>query len=920
MLFLKNKDGLFTGIFIVVFLIIGLLFSLINLIVDFQWFINLGYLNVFTKKFFTQLYIGVPIFIVIFFITYFYTNRILKDYVKYSQDIAIKTNTKKYKNFILAFSVFIGIVISIFISQNWWFDFLFYINSVGFNIKDPIFNKDIGFYMFKMPFLFDIYNFFITLLPILIFITVILYGLMYLSDKTRFYEMSENDVSLFRAIYNKDILMRAFKQVAYLGFAFFITLGFGYFLKEFQLLYSKRGIAFGAGYTDVHVSLLFYKLLILASLISGVLFLIGALKRNIKFVIAAPSLIIIILILAAFSESFVQGLIVSPNELEKEKVYLSYDIKYTKKAFNLDKVTEKKYDMTKDLTAEILAQNQDTIDNIRINDYRPVKQIYNQLQGIRLYYKFNDIDIDRYVIDGKYRQVFLAAREIDQDNLASKAKTWINLHLKYTHGYGAVMSLVNAVTPNGQPDMIIKNIPPYTTTNIKIDRPEIYYGEMTNNYVIANTKTGEFDYPSGDQNVQTNYKGNTGIPMTFINRILYTIYTKDIKILLSADITHDSKMLLYRNIEERAKKIVPFLIYDDDPYLVIDNGKLYWIIDAYTYSGNYPYSQPYENTGINYIRNSVKVIIDAYNGNINYYISDAEDPIIKVYNKIFPTLFKDIKDMPGELNKHLRYPQFIFDIQSNIYKNYHMSDPQVFYNKEDAWDIAKEKYTGKLEPQESQYIIMKLPGETKEEYILMIPYTPATKDNMVSWLAARMDKDNYGKLIVYKFPKNTIVYGPMQIENMINQDPGISKELSLWNQQGSNVIRGNLLTIPIDDSMLYVEPLYIQSENQNSLPEVKRVLVAYKDQIVMENTLKDALESLFGINLKSNDNFKENKNSITKSQILIDEEQNNLIKKANETYQNALKASQNGNWTEFGKYMDELKTILEELNKRVTGE
>ena len=352
------------------------------------------------------------------------------------------------------------------------------------------------------------------------------------------------------------------------------------------------------------------------------------------------------------------------------------------------------------------------------------------------------------------------------------------------------------------------------------------------------------------------------------------------------------------------------MLYDDDPYIVIDNGKLYWIIDAYTYSANYPYSQPYGSMGINYIRNSVKVVVDAYNGDVKYYISDNNDPSIKVYSKIFPTLFRDIKEMPPGLRQHIRYPQFLFDIQTEVYKNYHMTDPQVFYNKEDAWDIAKEKFEDKIEYQESQYMMMRLPGESKEEFILMIPYTPATKANMVAWMAARMDGENYGKLIVYKFPKNTIIYGPLQIENMIDQDPNISKELSLWNQQGSTVSRGNLLSIPIDDSMLYVEPLYIQSQNQNALPEVKRVIVAYKDQIVMEDTLKNALNKLFNLNTQqiSQQNVPSNTANDTQKQ---------LIEKAHETYQNAMEAVQKGNWSDFGKYMEELRKILDELNKSV---
>ncbi|MGJ7046149.1 UPF0182 family membrane protein [Thermoanaerobacterium thermosulfurigenes] len=890
-----------------IFLIAALFASLANLIVDIQWFNSLNYLGVFFKKFLTQLTIGVPSFIVIFILSYFYLNRMVKDYAKFAQDIEIKSVRKRFRGVVIGLSLFVSFLISLFIAANWWNGFLFYINSSNFGVKDPIFNKDISLYMFRLPFLLDVYDLLIIIIPILIVATIIVYGLMYLSDKTRFYEISDRG-GFFRAIYNKEILMIAFRQIAVLGFVFFAVLSLGYYLKAYGILYSKSGVVFGAGYTDVHVRFLFYRILMLSSIVSGILFMIGAFRQKLKYIIASPLIIVAIMILSTVSQMVVQNFVVAPNELDKEKTYLKYNIDFTQKAFDLNNVEEKNYDLSGNIDKKVLDENQDTINNIRINDYRPVSQIYNQLQSIRLYYKFNDIDIDRYMINGNYRQVFISAREMNLDNLASQAKNWINMHLKYTHGYGVVMSTVNDVTATGQPDMVIKNIPPVSSTNIKITRPEIYFGELTNTYAIVNTKTGEFDYPSGDTNKENFYSGKSGIPMTFLNKLLYTIYTGNIKILLSTDITPNSRMLLFRNIKDRVQRIAPFLIYDDDPYIVVDNGKLYWMIDAYTYSGNYPYSEPYGDTGINYIRNSVKVVVDAYTGDVKYYISDKNDPIIKVYSKIFPGLFKNIGEMPKGLKAHIRYPQYMFDIQASVYKNYHMSDPQVFYNKEDSWDIAKEKFTGKIEPEESQYVIMRLPGEKTAEYVLMIPYTPATKDNMVAWMAARMDGDNYGKLVVYKFPKSTVVYGPMQIENMIDQDPNISKEMSLWDQKGSSIIRGNLLTLPIDDSMLYVEPIYIQSSNENAIPEVKRVILAYKDKIVMEDTLANALNKIFNLQAPVQPQV---------PQVQTNETQQELIKKANDIYNNAMNASKNGDWTDFGKNLDELGSVLNDLNNSI---
>lgn len=904
---LKRGNLAIIILLISIFLIAALFASLANLIVDIQWFNSLNYLGVFFKKFLTQLTIGVPSFVVIFILSYFYLNRMVKDYAKFAQDIEIKSVRKRFRGVVIGLSLFVSFLISLFIAANWWNDFLFYINSSNFGVKDPIFNKDISLYMFRLPFLLDVYDLLIIIIPILIVATIIVYGLMYLSDKTRFYEISDRG-GFFRAIYNKEILMIAFRQIAVLGFVFFAVLSLGYYLKAYGILYSKSGVVFGAGYTDVHVRLLFYRILMLASIVSGILFMIGAFRQKLKYIIASPVIIIVIMILSTVSQTVVQSFIVAPNELDKEKTYLKYNIDFTQKAFDLNNVEEKNYDLSGNIDKKVLDENQDTINNIRINDYRPVSQIYNQLQSIRLYYKFNDIDIDRYMINGNYRQVFISAREMNLDNLASQAKNWINMHLKYTHGYGVVMSTVNDVTATGQPDMVIKNIPPVSSTNIKITRPEIYFGELTNTYAIVNTKTGEFDYPVGDTNKENFYSGKSGIPMTFLNKLLYTIYTGNIKILLSTDITHDSRMLLFRNIKDRVQRIAPFLIYDDDPYIVVDDGKLYWMIDAYMYSGNYPYSEPYGDTGINYIRNSVKVVVDAYTGDVKYYISDKNDPIIKVYSRIFPGLFKNIDEMPKGLKAHIRYPQYMFDIQANVYRNYHMSDPQVFYNKEDSWDIAKEKFTGKIEPEESQYVIMRLPGEKTAEYVLMIPYTPATKDNMVAWMAARMDGDNYGKLVVYKFPKSTVVYGPMQIENMIDQDPNISKEMSLWDQKGSSIIRGNLLTLPIDDSMLYVEPIYIQSSNENAIPEVKRVILAYKDKIVMEDTLANALNKIFNLQAPVQPQV---------PQVQTNETQQELIKKANDIYNNAMNASKNGDWTDFGKNLDELGSVLNDLNNSI---
>jgi len=900
------------NIFSVVFFILAVLFLIIlfsstELIVNFLWFKELGYTKVFLTRYITEIEIGLIIFVALFILLFVYFSRAKEDFKKYSGDILSPQHIKQYNIAIFASSFVIAFLMAFIYAQKMWSHYLSFINSQNFGIKDPIFNYDVGLYIFRLPFIRDVYSLLIVVLFGIGILTILLYGLMFLSEKTMIYRVDSENV--FKAIYNREILAIALRKIAVIGLLFFIILAFGYYLSSFDLLYSPRGVAFGASYTDVHVDLLFKRILSVASIALGVVFYMGATKKNIRMALLIPVVTIAVLtILSNVSASLVQSFVVAPNEIAKEEQYLRYNIDFTKMAYNLNNLEEKEFPADKELSIQDIQNNRQTVDNIRVNDYRPVKEVYDQLQGIRLYYAFNDIDIDRYFINGRYTQVFLAAREMQQKNLPSQAQTWINKHLKYTHGYGVVMSSVNSVTSEGFPNLLIKDIPPVSNIGIQVNRPEIYFGELTNDYVIVNTKQMEFDYPQGDNNKESVYQGKAGIPLNLATRILFTIKTGDLKILLSNDITSGSRILINRNILQRVDKIAPFLLYDNDPYIVVDGGKLYWIIDAYTYTRAFPYSEP-DGLGLNlnYIRNSVKVVVDAYNGDVTFYVSDKKDPIISVYRKIFPDLFKELDKMPEGLRAHLRYPQLIFDVQANILKNYHMTNPQIFYNREDAWDIAKEKYSGKVQEMESQYIVMKIPGEQKEEFILMVPYTPVKKDNMVSWLAARMDGENYGKLILFKFPKNRLIYGPMQIESRIDQDPNISKELTLWDQKGSSVIRGNLLVIPIDSSVLYVQPLYIKSQNEKSLPEVKRVIVAYGDRIVMEETLEKAISKLFNISMQNM-----TPPSGTQAQEGT-QDVKGLIEAANDLYNKANQSIQNGDWASYGSYIKQLGDVLKKL-------
>ncbi|HBB27865.1 MAG TPA: UPF0182 family protein, partial [Clostridiales bacterium] len=557
------------------------------------------------------------------------------------------------------------------------------------------------------------------------------------------------------------------------------------------------------------------------------------------------------------------------------------------------------------------------IENIRINDKAPLNKVYNKLQGIRPYYTFNDVDIDRYVIDGQYKQVYLSARELDQSLLNEQAKTWINQYLKYTHGYGVALSQVNKVTSQGQPELLLKDIPPTTNTDLNITRPEIYFGEKTNDYIIVNTDEKEFDYPSGSDNVEAIYEGDAGIPLNFMNKLLFSIREGSYKMLISNNINSDSRIIINRNILDRVKKIAPFISYDNDPYIVInqEDGKLYWIIEGFTMSSRYPYSQPIAESNINYIRNSVKVVVDAYNGDTDFYIVDETDPIIMTYNDIFKDLFKSIDEMPDGIKSHIRYSQEMFNIQAEMYRTYHMENSTVFFGREDTWDISKEKYLDKEQKVEPNYYMFKLPEEDDIEFLLTIPYTPQGKDNMSAMLVARNDGDKYGELLLYKFPKNKTIKGTALIESKIDQDTEISSQLTLWSQKGSNVLRGNTLIIPIEDSLLYVEPIYLQSDTQSNFPEMKMVIVVYGDKIVMEPTLEKALDEVLGEIYTPKD---QNNQGIDNSGV-DNKSVEELIKQANDIFVDANNALKNGSWAEYGEKLNNLEKILNQLNLLING-
>jgi len=705
------------------------------------------------------------------------------------------------------------------------------------------------------------------------------------------------------------LLSIASGQLSFLGIVFFLMIGVNFFLNQFDLLHAHTGAVYGAGFTDVNITLWVYRILCVLAVVGAIMVPINIKKKQFIKILTIPVIMIAVGAVGVGASYLVQSFIVSPDEINKEAKYLERNIEYTQYAYQLDDVTTKSFAADNKLTSADIANNTETINNIRINDYQPVNRFYNQTQSIKQYYKFNDTDVDRYMVNGKYTQTYLSVREINDEQIND---TWLNRHLKYTHGYGVTLSRVDAVTSSGQPDVMIGNIPPESKVDeIQIKQPEIYFGESSDGYILVNTDEKEFDYPDGDSNKYTEYKGTAGIELNFANRVLFAIREQSMKLLVSSNITGDSKIIINRNVMKRVQKIMPYLSYEADPYAVVADGKVYWMVDAYTTSSNYPYSEPYDGKmgGTNYIRNSVKVVVDAYNGNVDFYIVDEKDPMAATFQKIYPKLFKSFDKMPEELRAHIRYPNTLFEIQAGVYGRYHMNDVNVFYQSEDEWDIAHEIYGTEEQQQVPNYYILNLPGEKKAEFVNSIAFTPKSKQNMTALMMARNDGEHYGELVLYRFPKSKNVYGPMQIEAQINQNTEISADFTLWSSKGSSYSRGNLFIVPIESSLLYVEPVYLEAANA-AIPEVKRVIVAYGDKIAYENTLGEALASLFGDEADTSepvDGGSGDEGEGTKTQ-------SDWINQASKAYEDAQKALQDGDWAEYGKQMEKLEEALNQLS------
>ncbi len=723
-------------------------------------------------------------------------------------------------------------------SSGHWLTWLRFTHAQPFGDVDPVLGWDVGFYVFRFRFWVALRSFLMTMTVLSLLGCAALYTA---GGQVRFTQQRGFWLS-----------GRSRTHLSLLVGTVFLLVGLGAVLDMPGLLVTRSGIVFGASYVDANTRLLVLKLLVAVSAFGVVLSVFALFTSKLWPITVAVAGYFLVSLAGGGAASLVQKFVVAPNEQVKETPYIVRNIEATRKAFDLDGVEESQLTGDAVLTRADIDANEDTLKNVRLWDHQPLLDTFGQIQEIRTYYDFVSVDNDRYVIDGEYRQTMLSARELNTASLPNRS--WINERLVFTHGYGVTLGPVNQVTKEGLPVLFIKDLPPRSSVDLNVTEPSIYFGELSNDHVFVNTNAKEFHYPKGDDNVFSTFEADAGVPMNgLLRKLLFSLRFQSLKALLSNDIRADSRVLFHRRIRERAATIAPFLVYDSDPYLVISNGRLIWILDAYTVSGLYPYSSPNPGRtgsvpkGINYIRNAVKVTIDAYTGATRFYLADPEDPLVRVYADIFPDLFIPLSTMPEDLRRHLRYPQDIFTIQADMYAIYHMTNPAVFYNKEDQWDVPSiDTGTARSTRMEPYYTIMKLPNSERAEFIQMLPFTPRRKDNLAAWMVARSDGDDYGKLAVFQFPKQKVVFGTRQVVARINQDQVISPQITLWNQQGSEVIQGTLLVIPIEESLLYVRPLYLRAAN-GKIPELKRVIVAYQNQIVMENSLEDALERLFPV-------------------------------------------------------------------------
>lgn len=925
-----TRSPRFNRLLIVAFLLLLLLFSLGRLAsfyTDFLWFDSLGFRDMFVKR----LMVRAAVFAVAFLVAaVVLLGNWLPARLRAIRAAQAASSSARGLGALIAG---VGLVLSFLLASaaaSQWEEVLLYLNAQPFGIEAPVFGRDVAFYVFNLP----VYHFIQGWL-----FTVLLVALLGLLPIYSIPNRDELQRGAWRPL-RSELLWR---HAALVGGVLLLVWAAGYALDMFDLLYSTRGVAYGASYTDLRAGLWALRLQMAFMILTALGVLLNAFRPTPRLpLITAGLWLFTALVVGGILPGVMQRYVVEPNELTLETPYIENNIAFTRRAYALERIESRDFGVVEDLQPQDLLDNEDVLRNIRLWDWRPLQRTYRQLQGLRPYYDFPDVDIDRYQIDGEQRQVMLGARELDKSKLP--APSWVNRNLEFTHGYGIVMNPVNEVTSEGQPSFFIKDFPPQSRIAIEVTRPEIYFGEFTTDTVYVGSNRQEFSYPSGDQNVYTNYAGTGGIVLnSVLKRLAFAMRQSDPNVLLNDDITPATRVQFRRQIQDRIRELTPFLMLDADPYLVVnDEGRLFWLQDAYTVSDDFPYStpiriearasvaaaanQPVAGRTVNYMRNAVKIAVDAYNGTVSYYVSDPSDPIIGSYARAFPGVFRPFAEMPADLMAHIRYPEDLLDVQAQLYTTYHMTDVRVFYNKEDLWQIPAEVANGEAGPIEPYYVTLPLPGSSEPEYLLILPFSPATKNNMISWLAARNDPAHYGQLIVYELPKQELVFGPIQIEGRIDQEPAISQQFTLWDQRGSNVIRGNLLVLPIHQSFLYIEPVYLESDN-NSLPELKRIVTASNNAVAMAETLGSSLVAL-------------SRGSTAAPVVAVDETGvaapdatpapgsttptplpapanpqtlDELVAAANAHLRAAEDAQRNGDWAAYGQELDALRQTLAQL-------
>jgi len=894
---------------LILFLVLGVVGQVVPLYTDWLWFHEVGFPQVFTSiltlRGWLVIGLGLAVFVLLFVNLSVAARTAPPDVIWELEDQLGLPGRAILEPLVRRLLLPVIAVIAFFSgvrASAAWDTVIEFVNATPFGAVDPLFGRDLGFYIFELPFWRLLYGWAMAL----VVGTLILTAAVYVLQR-----------SLVLTARGPRLAAGARTHLLGLGALLLGLRAVGFWLDRYELLYSRRGVVFGASYTDVNASLPVLQALVVLSLLCAGACLLQMIRPGWRFLVAGLVMLAVVWVggLGAYP-ALLQRFRVTPNELVAERPYIEHNIRMTRQAYGLDRIEEKDFPVEETLNAAALDRNNLTVKNIRLWDHRPLLTTYGQLQEIRTYYKFLDVDNDRYTLNGEYRQVMLSAREVSYKHLPSRI--WINERLTYTHGYGVVVGPVNRISPEGLPEFFVKDIPPGSAGFSRITQPAIYYGESSNDYVFVRTRSQELDYPSGDQNVYTRYEGRGGIGVAgFLTKLAFAVRFGELKVLLSDDLTVESRIMIYREIGERVRRAAPFLRFDRDPYIVAtDDGRLVWMIDAYTSSDRYPYAEPVRGIG-NYIRNSVKATVDAYHGTVTYYIADPQDPVIRTYAKAFPGLLKPLTEMPKDLQAHIRYPEDFFTIQAKMYATYHMVEPQVFYNKEDLWTIPRRQQEGREREMEPYYTIMRLPQEKKEEFVLLSAFNPSQRENMIAVMVARSDAPNYAGLIVYGFPKEKLVFGPRQIDARIDQDGAISQQLKLWSGAGSQVVRGSLLAIPIDQSLIYVQPLYLSASEKGALPELRRVIVAYGNQVAMEPTLEQSLQRIFGGRVRGDEvaGAPRPRDAAAPGAPVVEGALRALAEQAWDTWQKAQEALRRGDWTAYGEEQKRLEGALRQLRE-----